>query len=189
MIRKTLTILSLLGLLLSAGAWTVQARKPVLLFSTSLPENLPQNRPAVLSELSESNWGMIHSEAMLSPLGECGFTAIYGTPRGKTQKVTRMIAGASLTGGALIARLGTETLITDDQNKNYLEFGRSYPANQMCRIPIWSVALTCAIACGLLTITPFLRRRRRKKLGLCLKCGYDLRASKVRCPECGLILE
>ncbi len=33
------------------------------------------------------------------------------------------------------------------------------------------------------------RRRKRKKLGLCVKCGYDLRGSTKRCPECNTPIE
>ncbi|HEY7088039.1 MAG TPA: hypothetical protein VH518_08120 [Tepidisphaeraceae bacterium] len=36
-----------------------------------------------------------------------------------------------------------------------------------------------------LEVPRILRRRRRARAGHCLVCGYDLRASPERCPECG----
>ncbi|HEY8665191.1 MAG TPA: hypothetical protein VIL86_00940 [Tepidisphaeraceae bacterium] len=50
--------------------------------------------------------------------------------------------------------------------------------------PAWFLALLFAIL-----PTLWLRRwrivRRRNRLGLCQHCGYDLRATPDRCPECG----
>jgi hypothetical protein len=54
------------------------------------------------------------------------------------------------------------------------------------RIPWWAIFVT-----ALLTSTPFLvpevRRRRRRLRGLCVRCGYDLRATPGGCPECGTV--
>ena len=62
------------------------------------------------------------------------------------------------------------------------------PTYLRARIPLWIPTLLFA-ALSYMLIVPVHRRRKRKKLGLCLECGYDLRGSKGTCPECGTEFE
>jgi hypothetical protein len=49
---------------------------------------------------------------------------------------------------------------------------------------LWVFVLSTAVL-PLLWLNSHVKKRRRLKHGLCPTCGYDLRASKDRCPECG----
>ena len=130
MIRKTLTILSLIGLLLSFGLLRISGH------GASGYINGSGNNLYVLNE--RIRLGTIVWEEM--PASERGFY-FTKSPWGTTGEI---------------------------------------------QFSLWVPFDVFAICClyFLLSLGPY-RRRKRKKLGLCVKCGYELRASKERCPECG----
>lgn len=58
-------------------------------------------------------------------------------------------------------------------------------------LPYWSIAMAVLIP-GIAALFIHLRQKRltiiRRMNGLCLACGYDLRSSIDRCPECGVAI-
>jgi len=64
----------------------------------------------------------------------------------------------------------------------------SLPDFHFVALPCWMLALMAG-AWPLGSLTLWLRRRRQRVPGCCVKCGYDLRASPHRCPECGTMIQ
>ena len=62
------------------------------------------------------------------------------------------------------------------------------PGNQIwvVMVPYWLLILLTAVL-PTIWLVLILRHRRRVRAGACLNCGYDLRATPDRCPECGTV--
>lgn len=75
-----------------------------------------------------------------------------------------------------------------DYSHRFLGFGGGAQLNggRFVNIPYWCLATLAAVA-PLLATLGIVRRRRSVRRGFCATCGYDLRASPDRCPECGSV--
>lgn len=51
-------------------------------------------------------------------------------------------------------------------------------------VPLWPLIAATALP-PMLYLYRRSRRLKRQQMGLCVQCGYDLRATPQRCPECG----
>ena len=176
MLRRTLTILSLIGLLLSVGLWGVSYAEFVF-----APNSL--NRRFSLAR------GAFHYSQIAGPISyeEARMSTSASDPPGQQS------GGSAHSNGQLlyeyhmfkpgIGFVGFQSFDTCWLPSSVQSSNGSFTFYHG-RAPIWP--LTVALAAFWLSIgRPLRRRRKRKKLGLCLRCGYDLRASKGRCPECG----
>ncbi|HZL36674.1 MAG TPA: hypothetical protein VFC78_15245 [Tepidisphaeraceae bacterium] len=74
------------------------------------------------------------------------------------------------------------------KNLTYLEAPQYYNAvSETYRglvVPLWLPLLLLSIL-PIIQFRKYARRKRQSRDGCCLSCGYDLRASPDRCPECG----
>lgn len=64
------------------------------------------------------------------------------------------------------------------------DLGPAWVPYRVVVVPMWALMVPAAIP-QVLWFAGVVRRRARRIAGRCVWCGYDLRASPERCPECG----
>ncbi len=168
MLRKTLTILSLIGLLLSVGLWGVSYFPAWCIPPWGIPfASLRGGRIGLYFAKEGIAWERSQYVQGLA------FTIDPTSPVPNTMEYN---PGVYFSGSVDWTTRWSPAM---SQRNSNVWWG--------ILVPLWIP--TVLFSAMFWWLGPRHRRRKRKKLGLCLKCGYDLRASKDRCPECGTEFE
>ncbi len=176
MIRKTLTIISVLGLVLSFALWGAS-------YFNLVRATHRCNYPIVISGVMNENW-QGGSLALIGGALKCGMGGFGYWPLSD--------------GGVFQMSLdyfGEKNL--EAQPPRWISRGPTgmrthwhfvYMSGSVLILPLWIPTVLFGIL-PTIALVRLRRHRRRQKLGLCGKCGYDLRGSTDRCPECNTPIE
>ncbi len=163
MLRRTITILSLLGLLLSVGLWGASYY------------GIEYERKDLKGPDAHWEWFTLNN----------GCITYWGAR-------SVLLGMPPLPDESPQERLPSELHFKDDvliRGLSRSAWQLPWFGKDLIIVPLWLASVAFAVPVGATWVICFRRRRRREKLGLCVKCGYDLRGSKERCPECGARFE
>jgi hypothetical protein len=184
-LRYAFTILSALSLLLCVAVCVLWVRSYVRADDVHwrqdyLTEGTAETRKAILSSVRGVLWGFVHRDTTpLGPGDRDDFLHLEANPFENRWDVVPWPDESDLPyGNRWWQRRGfyfdREQYRVFDTTASALEIG----------MPYWLLAAVTG-ACPVAWLSNNRRRRRRSRLSQCLSCGYDLRASPERCPECG----
>jgi hypothetical protein len=185
MTRRLLNILATASLLLCVAASSMWLRS-----------YWRQDAPGVITSRG-ATW-------LMSSRGKLGVLVLHVRTYQDVWSMTRLDQAADRGSPTELGNLGT---LGPDEKKGAAGFGVAHSSLRAGRVtvgairfngdpagstvdlrwafaPYWSIILPAAIAPAARAARRF-RRRRAIRPGLCPMCGYDLRATPDRCPECG----
>jgi hypothetical protein len=188
--RRALNLLTVLSLLLCVAAAGVWARSYSVsdrfvgkyVLHDGLPEEDEETLIFAAAHLYLVEWYVHHDSGLLS----VGRHTWASTQTGM-EDLTRVRPGLEWKQqqpghdwrprDTLLRRIGIDYSSSGD-------FLLGATGSRWFEVPLWLLAVAFAVLPAARGVSR-LRRRRKHRIGLCPTCGYDLRATPDRCPECG----